>query len=350
MPRSADGGRGGKIDGVDPFTGIVERARARRRRIVLPEGEDARVLGAAARLAREGVAEPWLLGSPEALERSAARAGVELDGVRLLAPGAGEHREACRAALVEALAGRDAGPAGIDGALDDPLVFAAALVRARVCDGVVAGAVHPTAETMRTYLRVIRPAPGVRLVSSFFLMGLREPTPGGEPLLAFADCGLVPRPEPDELAEIAWQTAHQFRLLGGGEPRVALLSFSTHGSAEHESVERVRRGYRALLARSPGFPVDGELQLDAAIVPEIARAKAPRSPLAGRANVLVFPDLDAGNIGYKLLERLGGARAVGPLLSGLGRPANDLSRGCSLEDVVLAAAVTALQAGADELP
>jgi phosphate acetyltransferase len=311
---------------------------------VLPESSDDRILKSALRLARERIVEPVLLGEPEEVNSRARAVGAGATELVVENPADGPGREGCLKAARAALDGKGLDDAAIADLLRDPLYYAAAMVRAGQVAGSLAGAVHSTAQTLRAALRIIGPAAKTQTVSSFFLMSLREPTDSGDEVLAFADCGLVPYPDEEELADIAERTAGHYRLLVGREPRVAFLSFSTIGSAKHESVDRVRQAREILLRAAPDFPLDGELQADAALVPAVGQAKAPGSLVAGRANVLIFPNLDAGNIAYKLVERLAGAQAIGPILQGLERPANDLSRGCSEEDIVIAAAVTSLQA------
>ena len=322
---------------------IKERAKQNKKRIVLPETMDRRVLEAAEKIIREDIADIILIGKEEEIAENSK--GLDISGAKIINPFTSDLTEELTLEFVEIRKNKGL---TYDEAkkllLEDYAYFACMLVKTGRADGVVSGACHSTANTLRPALQIIKTKPGTMLVSAFFLMVVPDCVYGNNGVFVFADSGLVQNPNSEELAAIAKSSAEYFELLVGSEPSVAMLSHSTKGSASHPDVYKVVNAVKIAKERYPQYKIDGELQLDAAIVPEVAATKAPDSNVAGHANVLIFPDLDAGNIGYKLVQRLAKAEAYGPVTQGIAAPVNDLSRGCNVDDIVGVVAITAVQA------
>lgn len=322
---------------------LEQTARASSRAVIaMSEGSDPRVIEAARAVQSAGLVDIILVGAQQEVETALAKAGG--GDLPIHDPDNSPLHDELAAAYLELRARKGADAATADKAVRDPLTYAALLVRQGHADGTIGGAVAPTPDVVRAALQMIGKADGAPLVSSFFLMYPGDPAPEHARVMVYSDCGLEPNPDAPKLAAIAEQAAASFSALVKDTPKVAMLSFSTKGSAKHPDVEKVIEATEQLKAKRPDLAVDGELQFDAAFVPSVAASKASGSGVAGAANVMIFPDLDAGNIAYKMTQRLGGFAAIGPILQGLAKPANDLSRGCSAEDVKELIAVTALQA------
>ena len=323
---------------------IKNRAKQNIKTIILTESEDVRVLEAASKVTKEGFAKIILIGNPDEANSLASSHNIDISGIEIIDPETSEKYDEYVNSFYEL---RKAKGITIDDAkkyMKDNMYFGTMMVKQGHADGLVSGACHSTANTLRPALQILKTAPGTKLVSAFFLMIVPNCEYGENGTFVFGDCGLVENPSADDLSEIAISSSKSFNKLTGKESKVAMLSYSTYGSAHSELTEKVVSATQLLKEKAPELMCDGELQLDAAIVPEIAKSKAPNGTLNGTANTLIFPDLNAGNIGYKLVQRFAKAEAYGPLCQGIAKPVNDLSRGCSADDIVGVVAITSVQA------
>ncbi len=323
---------------------IKNRAKKSIKTIILTESEDVRVLEAASKVTKEGFAKVILIGNQDETNKLASDNNIDIAGIQIIDPVTSNKYDEYVERFYELRKAKGITIEDAKKIIKDNMYFGTMMVKSGDADGLVSGACHSTANTLRPALQILKTAPGTKLVSAFFLMNVPDCKYGEDGIFVFGDCGLVENPNSDELSEIAISSSKSFKQLTNKEPKVAMLSYSTYGSAHSELTEKVVEATKLLKEKMPNLICDGELQLDAAIIPEISASKAKGSPIDGKANTLIFPSLDAGNIGYKLVQRLAKAEAYGPLCQGIARPVNDLSRGCSSEDIVGVVAITAVQA------
>lgn len=324
--------------------GVKQRAKSNIKTIALPEATDKRVLEAANKITKEGFAKVILLGNKTKIEKIAMEHSISIDGISIVNPIDSDKYEEYANALYNLRKAKGMTEEQAHELMKDETHFGMMMVKMGACDGLVSGAIHSSSDTLRPALQILKTAPNTKLVSAFFLMVVPNCEYGENGVFVFSDCGLNQNPNSDELSEIAISSSKSFEQLVGKTPKVAMLSYSSYGSAKSELVDKVQEATKLVKEKEPELLVDGELQLDAAIIPEVAASKAKGSKIAGHANTLIFPDLNAGNIGYKLVQRLAKAEAYGPLCQGIAKPVNDLSRGCSADDIVGVVAITAVQA------
>lgn len=329
---------------MDVLKNFKERAASDLKTIVFAEGDDERIVRAAAEIENEKIAEIVILGNVKSIQNSANEYGVDLDGVEIIDPENSDYIEEFKEEFYELRKHKGITKEDAEKAIKDPLYFGTMMIYTDNADGMVAGAANATGNVLRPAFQIVKTAEGISTVSSAIIMVLKDKAFGEDGVMVFSDCAVNPAPNSEQLSEIAITTADTAHRLLDFEPKVAMLSFSTMGSAQHENVDNVREAVKIAHQNAPHLKIDGEMQADAALVESVGKRKAPESDIAGEANVLIFPDLQSGNIGYKLVQRLAGADAVGPILQGLAAPINDLSRGCSVEDVINLTAITAVQA------
>ena len=323
---------------------IKQRAKQDIKTIILPEVEDKRVLEAASKVIKEGFAKVILIGDKEQVENDIKEYNIDLTGVEIIDIKTSTRKQEYAQKLFELRQAKGMTEEEASKLIEEPIYYGMMMLKLGEADGLVSGAAHSTSNTLRPALQILKTAPNTKLVSAFFVMCVPDCEYGEHGIFVYGDSGLVENPNSDELSEIAISSAKSFKNLVGAEPKVAMLSYSTYGSAKSELTEKVIEATKLVKEKNPDLIVDGELQVDAAIIPEVSKSKAPGSIVEGNANVLIFPDLNAGNIGYKLTQRLAKAEAYGPLCQGIAKPVNDLSRGCSADDIAGVVAITAVQA------